>query len=78
MTSQTEPHDLVGCARAVLFALAVMPMWYALLIGILLRIDAPPWMWVTFWCYLPFSLLSTAMGQLTELLRNQHAKKTKD
>ena len=48
----------VGCLAAIVSCFVVYPIWYALLFQILVRVDAVPWMWSAYWCYIPAGILS--------------------
>jgi hypothetical protein len=52
-----RPSVFAGCAVGVGRLCVSWPIWYALLFGILQRIDAPTWMWVAYFVYVPSGLL---------------------
>jgi hypothetical protein len=54
--SDAEPKQVIGCLSVLFQFLVCMPMWLALLGGILYHIDAPVWMWVLYCVYAPVAL----------------------
>lgn len=43
-----------------------LPLWFAMLYGILLAIDAQPWLWVIFWTYVPITFILTTLAKIVE------------
>lgn len=66
MTDSPTPKQAVGCIGAVITLLLSLPLWYALLFGILIRIEAPNWMWICYWLYLPAGVITTGVTKLAE------------
>ncbi len=71
-----KPDDtglvLGGCVVAVARLMIIFPIWYALLFGILQRVDAPAWMWVAYWVYVPVCVLSGLAEEFFKQLSKQH------
>ena len=62
--ADSTEKKLTGCGLAVLSLFVMTPMWSALCFGVLQKIDADPWMWVLFWCYLPVMFIAQILGQV--------------
>ena len=43
----------IGCIHLVWHFLVVKPLWLAILVGIMLEVDAPNWVWYVFYAYFP-------------------------
>ena len=54
---ELKPSQFAGCATAMIRMMVTLPMWYVLLFGIIGRIDAPNWLWILFWVYMPVGVL---------------------
>lgn len=54
---KTNAKAVSGCAASVWYLAVVLPLWYALMLGVLLTIDPPVWLWICFWTYAPVSFL---------------------
>lgn len=66
-----EPVDaktLTGCLGITFWLFLTQPLWYALLFGILQKIEADPWMWTCFWIYVPATISSYLIVKLSERL----------
>ena len=48
---------------SILISAAAFALYGAVFIGILLCINAPTWIWVCFWIYLPIGLLEKAIDE---------------
>jgi ABC-type multidrug transport system permease subunit len=55
---------IAGCGFLVIWFFLVQPLWYALLFGILQRIESEPWMWICFWIYVPAGLIAGIISHL--------------
>lgn len=70
-TSDIEPWMVPGCLGAMLSIFGVRPLWFMLVFGILMKIDADPWMWVLFVTYVPLTFVVNALGEWTKVLYRQ-------
>jgi hypothetical protein len=43
----------VGCIIGGLYMLIGLPIWFAMIYGILLSSNAESWVWTLFWVYIP-------------------------
>jgi hypothetical protein len=48
---------VIGCATSAWALLVTLPLWFAILFGILQHINTPMWLWVCFWVYVPANVL---------------------
>ena len=63
-SDELEPYQLAGCLTAMARLAITLPIWYALLFGILSRIETPAWMWVAFWIYMPVGILLSILEEM--------------
>ena len=68
MKEEPKAKDFVGCIAGLFWAVVYMPLWYCLVFGILLKIEADPWMWITFYAYVPVGLLCTCLSKLFDFM----------
>lgn len=53
MATDKEVQAFGGCILAMMHLIVVLPLWYALLFGLLDRVEAPTWMWICYFTYMP-------------------------
>jgi hypothetical protein len=63
VTQPTKTSVWIGCVFAIIQLTFVAPLFYAIVFGVLQKIDAPVWMWICFWLYLPVSLLASVLKE---------------
>jgi hypothetical protein len=66
--ADTKPSFAAGCTGAFIALFISTPLWMVLLFGMLARIDAPTWMWVVHWTYLPFQVCAAIAIHLARLM----------
>ena len=52
-----EKAVLQGCLWNMLSLALIMPMWYAILWGLLEASQAPTWCWIVYFMYLPSAIV---------------------
>ncbi len=66
MSKDFTGKQAMGCIMAVLALLVSLPLWYVILFYLLYTTQAPPWIWVAYWVYVPIGLI---VGILQQALR---------
>lgn len=66
--TDNDTKGAAGCIMSVATLLIHLPLWYALVGGMLAHIGAPTWMWVIFWVYVPVGVVLGVMRSCVELL----------
>ena len=54
--------QLSGCFTGIWTCFVVLPLWYAIMFGVLHNIEAPTWLWTCFWVYVPTRLLGALVA----------------
>lgn len=67
MAKDSGEEAAAGCAVACISIFITLPMWFALLFGILDRIEAPTWMWSCFFAYMPSTWIAVALQKVLAL-----------
>lgn len=52
----------IGCIGLLI----TLPMWYAIMFGVMKAADAPDWVWLLYWIYVPLGLLIRVLGEYVE------------
>jgi hypothetical protein len=60
----------LGCLAVCLTIIGALPLWFALLFGILYHLDAPSWMWVCYFCYVPVTIINAILIKTVEYFRD--------
>ena len=66
MSEDLKPSALAGCDVGIGRILITLPLWYAIMFGVLQRIDTPTWLWVAFFVYMPSGILLSVMEEIVK------------
>lgn len=60
-----------GCFWIVWQGMVTIPLWYLILFMVLVQIDAPPKLWVAFYCYLPASIIGFMISAVIRIMNTR-------
>lgn len=68
MKSDKDELGVAGCLLAVLTLLIQLPLFYAMMFGILQACDAPTWVWVIYWIWVPVGCVLAALQKIIDVI----------
>jgi hypothetical protein len=69
MANDNQPEAaIVGCVWGILTLFIQFPLFCCMLYGVLDASQAPTWVWVLFWIYLPVGLFLGVIGEVFKAL----------
>lgn len=68
MSSDKEKVAITGCVVAIVTLFVQVPLFGAMLYGVIQACEAPGWVWVIFWIYVPVCFLLGVFRSIIEAL----------
>lgn len=66
--SKAKPKDIAGCLQSAIGLCVTTPLWLCLMFWIISQLNAPVWVWVVYWTYVPFLVAALFVGIVVKLL----------
>lgn len=66
--AKSDEKDVAGCIIAIWQLFVTLPLFVAVLIGVLVTISPPAWVWVCAILYIPAMLIGIFLASIAKLL----------
>ena len=64
--SDPSGKEVAGCLSTILALFVSLPIWYVMLFWVFYTLDAPPWLWASYWVYVPSGLFAGALREFSK------------